>query len=146
MNGTCAPHGELFLDHFTCDEVEGPSSTDRSDEHASTKVSAPDPARLDDPDLAWITAELAACSCVCCHNDTGIGAYRWSYEFEPTFIDSVDDEVLLRFTDPPPPHAPKIPPEENNGFARGEFGFPSTDKQRFEAFIDRELARRGLAP
>lgn len=145
VNGTCAPHGERFLDHYTCDDVKGPSPTDQSDEPATIKVIMPDPARLDDPDLEWMEAELVACSCVCCHHDTGIGAYRWSYEFEPTFIDSVGNDVLQRFTDPPPPHAAQIPPEENNGFARGEFGFPTTDKKRFQAFIDRELERRGLA-
>lgn len=45
-NGTCAAHGELFTDHFSCDTVQGPAPTSESVEPASSKVTMPDPARL----------------------------------------------------------------------------------------------------
>jgi hypothetical protein len=144
VNGTCAPHGELFTDHFSCDGVEGPDPTSQSDDGPSVKVLTPDPTRLDDPDLGWVKEEIRSCSCICCHNDEGIGAYVWSYEMEPFFLDGVTNDRLGRFTDPAPAHAPVIPPDDNNGFTRIGTGWPSTDPGRFLGFVDRERERRGL--
>jgi len=143
-NGTCAPHGELFTDHYSCENMDGPDATSRSGEPATAKIVMPTPDRLDDPDQAWLREELSACSCICCHRAGGISAYVWAYDFEPVVMDSVSDDVLSRFTDRPPAHAAVIPPEANNGFSRVATGFPTTDRDRFLAFVNRERARRGL--
>jgi len=129
--------------------VEGPDPTSQSADGASSKVTAPGETRLSDEDLAWTQAELAACSCICCHGETGIGGYVWSYEFSPFWPDSMTDWTLLTFTDPAPGQGPDLDADtsdaaENNGFSRAQIGVPTTDGARFLAFIERERGRRGL--
>lgn len=149
INGTCAPHGTLFYDEYSCETVEGPAATSSSGDSSSSKVTDPDPDRLDDVDLEWTRAELAACSCICCHSSSGIGGYLWSYEFEPSWVDSMDDERLEHFTDSGPGKGPDLDADTsdaatNNGFSRGPIGVPTTDAVRFLEFMDRERERRGV--
>ena len=142
VNGTCVAHGDLFTDEYSCTTVQGP--TPESTDPASSKVTNPDPDRLTDPDIEWMTEELFACSCICCHINTGAGGYVWSAEFEPVFTDSISDDLLLRFIGPPPVAGNGIPPEDNHGFDREETGIPTTDAARMKAYIDREITRRGI--
>ena len=149
VNGTCAPHGERFTDQYDCATVEGPAPTDHSGDGASSQVTDPDETRLADEDTDWTQAELAACSCVCCHSDNGIGGYVWSFEFSPFWPDSIADDTLRTFTNSGPGTGPDLSADtsdaaDNNGFSRAQIGVPTTDAERFLAFIDRERARRGL--
>jgi hypothetical protein len=141
LNGTCAPEGETFTSVYSCDTVQGPSPTEPPG--AVSQVTH-NPAILEDPDYDWVLGQLSACACTCCHTGAGIGTYRWSSTFEPAWSDSADSKALDALQrDPPPLTLPNaIPPEENNGFSRYETSHPTTDPERFRAFILRELARR----
>ena len=141
LNGTCAPEGETFTSVYACDTVQGPSPTEPPG--AVARVTH-NPATLEDPDYDWVLGQISACSCTCCHTGTGSGSYRWSSTFEPAWTDSGDSDALNALQRDPPPGslAHAIPPEENNGFSRYSTGHPTTDPERFRAFILRELARR----
>ena len=141
LNGTCAPEGEIFTSVYSCATAQGPSPTEPPG--AVSQVTH-NPAILEDPDYDWVLGQLSACSCTCCHTGAGIGTYRWSSTFEPAWSDSADSKALDALQRDPAqltlPNA--IPPEENNGFSRYETTHPTTDPERFRAFILRELARR----
>jgi hypothetical protein len=140
LNGTCAPEGETFTSVYSCDTVEGPSATEPPG--AVSQVTH-NPAILEDPDYDWVLGQLSACSCTCCHTGAGIGTYRWSSTFELAWTDSADSDALNGLQSGPPGAAPAaIPPGENNGFSRDSTSHPTTDPERFRAFILRELARR----
>ena len=140
LNGTCAPEGETFTSVYSCDTVQGPSATEPPG--AVSQVTH-NPAILEDPDYDWVLGQLSACSCTCCHTGAGIGTYRWSSTFEPAWTDSADSDALNGLQSGPPGAAPAaIPPGENNGFSRDTTSHPTTDPERFRAFILRELARR----
>jgi hypothetical protein len=144
INGTCAPHGESFFDQYSCDTVEGPAPTSQSADGPSSQVTDPDEDRLEDVDNAWTTAELAACSCICCHSSSGISGYVWSYEFEPLWIDSMNDERLLGFTDSGPGSGPDLDADtsgaaDNNGFSRAQIGVPTTDRNPGRSRRNRSL-------
>lgn len=143
VNGTCAPEGEAFLDRYSCEGVQGQSPT--TEATASAQVAAPDPSRLEDPDLAWSAGQLESCSCVCCHVSEGIAGYSWAADFAPAWTDSASDGALSSLAGPPPHFLEILPPEENHGFERELTGMPSTDPERMLAFLRRELARRGAA-
>jgi hypothetical protein len=142
VNGTCAPAGERFVDHYSCDGIAAPCPHD-GPRGPSAHVQ-PDGERESDPDLAWSVAELESCSCVCCHNNEGVSAYVWSYDFSPAWTDSVETARLERIASNE--GSDDIAPENNNGFTRVLTGLPSTDPARFQALLARELERRGVAP
>jgi hypothetical protein len=139
INGTCVEPGQNFLEHYTCEGVEGPTPTQPP---VSAAAVDHNPQTLEDPDYAWVQAQAAACSCICCHREGGIGSYKWSYDFEPAFIDSADAGPisLLGFASGPT----AVPPEDNHGFSRSRSALPTTDADRLQGFFDRELQRRGL--
>ncbi len=141
INGTCAPEGELFTDHYSCDTVAGPC-TDEAPGQPSAVVDE-DPARLDDPDLAWSTAQLGSCSCSCCHGNAGVAAFEWSWEFAPVWTDSANTERLRDLAAAPPSSYSSIPADDNNGFERETIGVPTNDAARMRGYIEREIARRG---
>ena len=136
INGTCAPEGETFTSVYSCETVEGGTSNVLTG--AVSKVEH-NPATLEDPDYEWVAEQLSACSCTCCHTNNGTGTNIWSSTFEPAWTDSADSDLLdslLR----PLPSAPIA--EENNGFSTDSTYHPTTNPERFGAFIERELARR----
>jgi hypothetical protein len=139
INGTCAPEGTLYTDVYSCQGVDGPCPG--SDEGASAKVDE-DASRLDDADLTWATAQLGSCSCSCCHNNEGVSAYVWSWDFSPVWTDSLDAERLQKLVDGDTPHDNDIRPARNNDFTREGTGIPTTDPERMRAFLERELDRR----
>jgi cytochrome c553 len=141
FNGTCVAEGELFSDSYDCDLVEGPCSSVRLG--ATIEVGDPDPERLDDPDLAWSTAQLASCSCICCHNEDGVSAHIWSWDYAPAWTDTISSERLETLMEYAGHRGDILQPEENNGFRRDIIGLPTNDPERMRAFAQRELARRG---
>jgi hypothetical protein len=139
LNGTCAPHGDRFGDVYACDTVQGPSPNEPPGAVAAV---SPDPETAADPDYDWVLAELEACSCTCCHTNDGVGTYRWSATFAPAWSDSADNGSLSLLGRYGINSSAAIPLEENNGFSREQSGHPSTDPERFNGFVDRELDRR----
>lgn len=137
-NGTCAAENTAFEDTFECSRVEGPCPA--SDGEASAKV-AELPERLEEPDLAWATAQLGACSCSCCHHIGAIADHLWAWDFSPVWTDSATAGVLRELIEPAAPEY-RIDGSKNNGFTVRELHLPTTDAYRMRSFIERELARR----
>lgn len=150
MISGCTEEGRKFADYGACEPV----LTQRP---YSPVPSPPPPAepdtRLEDPayaaEQAWVTAQVEACACVCCHQTsvTPGGAAVWDIEgpgnwlntFTPyglAFAGGFIDSSLLG----------AYPPEQNNGFARVTTGLPSTDAARMAAFFAAELEYRGMSP
>lgn len=150
MISGCTEEGRKFADYGAC----APVLTQRP---YGPVPPPPPPAepdlRLEDPvyaaEQAWVTAQVEACACVCCHQAslTPKGAAVWDIEapgnwlstFTPyglAFAGGFIDSSLLG----------AYPAAQNNGFARVTTGLPSTDAQRMAAFFAAELAYRGLSP
>jgi hypothetical protein len=138
-NGTCAPDGESFTDHFSCDGIAGPCPS--TDERGASARVSPDASRQDDPDLAWSAQQIRACSCSCCHNDDGLAAHIYSWNFSPAWTDSLNTERLESLATGDG-RDDDLSPGENNGFSREISDIPSTDGNRMKAFFQRELSRR----
>lgn len=143
INGTCVEEGSVFTEVYDCSEVEGPC-TSGEPSPAIAKVDE-DPARLDDEDLEWTRDQMGACSCSCCHHVEGVSGFWWAWDFEPAWTDSIDSEALAGFINEEPDHFydDLLTEENNHGFTR-DFGAPTTDHERFGAFVERELDRRGV--
>lgn len=144
INGTCAPEGESFLDHYSCQTVEGP---DAHQDPITVSHVEDSTETLADPDYDWVKGQIDACSCAaCCHREHGKGSYIWSGEHLPAWTASASADALETlgglYGEGAPSGAFTIPPEENNGFRRDETGHPTTDPERFRAFLMRELERR----
>ena len=97
--------------------------------------------RLDDPDLAWVTAQLAACSCSCCHHIGAVADHRWAWDFAPAWTDSATTDVLQTLTEPAEAEY-RIDGSKNNFFTVKELHLPTTDATRMKDFLTREIARR----
>jgi len=143
-NGTCVPEGERFEDFYTCEGIDGPSGDVALEARARVDH---DPETLADPDYAWATAQVGACSCLCCHRDGAEARVIWDWTWAGAWTDSATDPVLDRLVGrnlSDPDFLPtQIEPVDNHGFERVRgAGLPSTDADRLTAFIDRELARR----
>ncbi|HHO53832.1 MAG TPA: hypothetical protein ENK18_23905 [Deltaproteobacteria bacterium] len=128
----CLPPGERMTDEVCLAVVEedgrpAGTSYDRSG------VDAPDPdVRIDDPDLAWLTAEVERCTCVCCHRTSygGPGAYFWDLDFGPVWLDSASGWSLEVFSG--------LRESENQQL-------PSEDLARVQEIVGAELDRRDEA-
>jgi hypothetical protein len=151
VNGMCAPEGERFTDVYSCEFVVAPLGD--ASIPASAKLTDPDPGRLADPDREWVDAQLAACSCSCCHatpgaslpvDPSGRGRYVWDATFAPIWTDSATSDALrgVGGLNGGPTHT-SVDPDDNFGFERHGGSAPTTDYDRLSGFIERELARRG---
>lgn len=116
-------------------------------------VDDPNDPRHDDAawqgEFAWMTAQVEASGCVCCHTErlAPDGPSGWYLEAPGFWIDTVDDDglaMLAGWIDSTAFGA--FPPDENNGFDRTQTGVSTTDPARMKAFLEGELARRGLEP
>lgn len=139
VNGSCVPPGEAFLDHYTCDQIDGPTGDPAIG--SSAKVEH-DPETLADPDYDWVVEQIAACSCTCCHAEGSESAYVWSFDFSPDFAMSASDEVFERLDGADDANHSGPSPETNYGFERVDGSLPTQDIERLRGFVDRELARR----
>lgn len=150
MISGCTEPGRHFEDHASCDQVR----TQRP--YAAVPPPPPpvnpDP-RLDDPtyraELDWVTEQVTACACVCCHQSsiTPDGAAVWDIEGPGNWIGTFTPYGLAfsgGFLDSSLLGA--YPAADNHGFDRATTGLPTTDPARMAAFFAAELEHRGLSP
>ncbi|MFV8749948.1 hypothetical protein ACNOYE_05325 [Nannocystaceae bacterium ST9] len=139
--------GRYFPDYASCDVIY----TQRPYYAAPPNPAPvePDP-RLADPsyvaELEWVTDQIEASACVCCHSDEVApnGASNWFIEAPNNWMNSFYDTGLAlgaNWIDSTSFGA--YPPEDNNGFDRIHSGIPSTDPDRMVQFFRDELAHRG---
>lgn len=150
MISGCTEPGRKFVEYASCDMV-------RTQRPYSPVPPNPPPAepdtRVDDPEyaaeLAWVTEQVEACACVCCHqtSETPEGAAIWDIEAPGNWMNSFSPYGLAfagGFLDSSLLGA--YPAADNNGFDRQTTGLPTTDPARMRAFFEKELAFRGFVP
>jgi len=143
----CTEPGRRFDDYASCDVVR--SQRPYYPYSVGEVASSDDPRLADDTymtDMRWLTEEVEACACICCHSSEGAtdGASGWDIHQGPLWIDSVSDNALAMLAGfSPSDDFGAYSPEENNGFNRTDVGLPSTDVARLQTFLLAELERRG---
>lgn len=128
----CLPPGEAMSDEVCLAVVEADGRFPGTS-HDRSGVAPPDPdVRSDHPELAWLTAEIERCTCVCCHRTSygGPGAYFWDLDFEPVWLDSASGWSLEVFSGLRESESQRLPVE---------------DLARVQAIITAELDRRDEA-
>ncbi len=148
MISGCTEAGRKFTDYASCDVVmtQRPFwSVPPAGETAPDDPRLQDQAYLDE--LAWVTSQVEASACVCCHDSRVLGkqAGEWDIRQGPLWLDSLSDTGLALFTGLADSSVlGAYPAADNNGFGRDVTGLPSTDSARMQKFMLAELARRGL--
>lgn len=147
ISGATEP-GRWFADYASCDVVVRQRPYWPAPPAGKT---APDDARLKDAsylrELAWVTEQVAASGCVCCHDArAGRAPSQWDLRAEGVWLDSLSDDGLALFAG----YADSsvlgaYAPEDNFGFARDVTGIPSNDPERMRRFMTQEVARRGIS-
>ena len=148
ISGSTEP-GKYFPDYGDCAVVR----TQRPfwPRPPANQPQADDP-RLQDTEfmaeLGWMTEQVAATGCACCHDSRAIGgmAGQWDIALGPIWLDTLSDgglALFLGFADSSVLGA--YPEIDNYGFDRTRTGIPTTDTERMQAFLRRELARRGIS-
>jgi len=144
----CTEEDRKYTDYASCDPVftQRPYTP-----YPATDNAPADDDRLDDTDWVrefdWVTKQVESCACVCCHSTEAApnGTSGWYIEADPIWIDTLDNDglaMLAGWVDSTAFGA--IDPADNNGFDRETTGLPTTDVARMQAFLEGELARRGL--
>lgn len=149
ISGSTEP-GRFYPDYADCDVVR--SQRPYYAMPAPTNEDPSDPRLADSEymaELAWVTEQAESSACTCCHSTSATpdGAALWDTEAGPLWIDTVSDEALAMlggFTDSAA-FGYVADPAANNGFDRSTTGLPTTDRPRLEAFVERELTRRGIS-
>ncbi len=145
----CAEPGLRFDEVASCEVVL--TQRPYAPKPPTTAVPSANDPRRDDAtylaELAWVTEQVEACACICCHSTEAApsGPSDWYLEFDDLWIDSLDDDglaMLAGWIDSTAFGA--FPPADNNGFSRDETGLPTTDVARMKAFLEGELTRRGF--
>ncbi len=139
--------GRSFADYASCDVVY--SQRPYYAAPPNPAPAEPDP-RLDDPtymaELAWVTSQVEASACICCHSDAIApnGASNWFIEAPNNWMNSFYSSGLAlgaNWIDSTAFGA--YDPADNNGFDRINSGIPSTDPDRMVEFFRAELSYRG---
>ena len=141
--------GRRYVDYASCEPVY----TQRPywPVEVSWETDEDDP-RLTDPafqaELAWVTQQVEAAACVCCHSAelAPDGPSMWYLEAGPIWTDSLTDPgaaMMAGWIDSTSFGA--FDPSDNNGFDRTTTGVATTDVARMLAYWEADLARRGLA-
>ncbi len=149
MIAACTEPGRKFADYAQCDDV----LTQRpywAAPPSEFKTPDGDP-RLTDPqflgELDWVTEQVEACGCVCCHSNKTApaeGPSNWFIEAGPIWTDSFYPTGLAFAAGWVASDAlGAYPADQNNGFSRDVTGLPTTDQARMVAFFEGELLRRG---
>jgi hypothetical protein len=142
--------GRHYADYASCEPVY----TQRPYWSAPAEANTPanDPRYSDEEyqeDLAWVTGQVEASACVCCHSTASSpegGTSGWFIEADGIWIDTLDDDGLAMMAGWIDSTAfGAWDPADNNGFAREITGMPSTQPLRMKTFLEGELARRGLS-
>jgi hypothetical protein len=145
----CTEPGRDFAEYSRCDVVR--TQRPYSPSPATLEPDPEDP-RLQDTafmgELGWVTEQVRACACVCCHSTEGApaGPSDWYLEAGPIWTDSIGDEgvaLLAGLVDSTSFGA--FAPEDNHGFARDVTALPTTDSARMRAFFLEEYLRRGFS-
>ncbi|MCA9540310.1 MAG: proteinase inhibitor, partial [Myxococcales bacterium] len=144
----CTEEGRRFIDQASC------ATPWRQRGYYPVPIAANTP--TDDPRLGdaaymaevrWVTAQVEACSCTCCHSTeaTPNGPSLWFIEDGPIWTDAVSNNGLAMFAGFAPSETfGAYPAADNNGFSRDRTGLPTTDVERLQRFVRSELARRGV--
>ncbi|HET8935335.1 MAG TPA: hypothetical protein VFN67_17925 [Polyangiales bacterium] len=148
MISGCTEEGRYFPDYGSCSVVR----TQRPFwEAPPANVPKEDDPRLQDPEfmneLAWMTEQLEASACTCCHDsraeDGKVG--QWDIHRGPIWLDTLSDPGLALFVGLADSSAlGAYPADQNHGFDRDKTGVPTTDTARMQAFLRKEMARRGI--
>lgn len=148
ISGATEP-GRYFPDYGSCDVVLTQRPFWSQPPAAESK---PDDPRLDDgaymTELAWVTQEIEAQGCVCCHDSKQLGkqAGEWDIRQGPLWLDSLSDSGLALFAGLADSSSlGAYAAEDNNGFERDLTGIMSTDGARMQKFMRAELSRRGIS-
>jgi hypothetical protein len=145
----CTEPGKYFADYASCDVVR----TQRPFwEDPPAKEPDPNDPRLDDSEfmgeLAWVTEQVEACACVCCHDSRNFdGKFgKWDIARGPIWLDTLSDNGLALFAGLADSSTlGAYPASENNGFDRTLTGLPTNDTERMKRFLYAELERRGVS-
>lgn len=150
MISGCTEPGRKFAEYASCDMVR--TQRPYSAVPPNAPPVDPDP-RLNDAayveDLAWVTEQVEACACVCCHQTsiTPDGAAVWDIDLPGNWVNSFSPYGLAFAGGVLDSHLlGAYPADQNNGFDRTDIGIPSTDPARMAAFFRKELEFRGISP
>jgi hypothetical protein len=147
MISACTEPGRDFANYGSCETV----LTQRPYYAVNPGVETPaDDPRLTDPafqtELNWVTGEIKACACVCCHSQSAPnGAAIFDVDQRTgIWTDAFSDEGLAMMAGLIPSEVfGAYPPEQNHGFDRSATGAPTTDVTRMQNFFKNEYLRRG---
>lgn len=143
----CTEPGKYFPDYGSCEVVRTQRPFWPSPPAGQT---APDDPRLKDAEfmseLAWMTEQVEASGCTCCH-DANVGETgQWDIRRGPIWLDSLSDPGLALFIGLADSSVlGAYSAEDNFGFDRTQTGIPTDDTERMQAFLLRELERRGIS-
>lgn len=145
----CTEPGKYYPDYASCQVVrtqrpfwpEPPAAEPKSDDPRLS-----DQAFMDE--LAWMTEQVEAAACTCCHDsrqNSGLTG-QWDIHRGPIWLDTLSDGGLALFAGYADSSSlGAYPSAENHGFDRDQTGIPTTDTPRMQAFLRRELERRGIS-
>ncbi len=146
-NGGCVAPGQVFAEHGECAVVR----TQGIPWQRLVRPPAAEEPRLADPafarELAWVTEQVEACACTCCHDSRTGSANIYDVNAGPSWVSAMTDRGLMMAagivnTDV----LGAFEPGDNHGFDRYTTVFPTTDVARFQKFFRDELAHRGVPP
>ncbi len=144
-NGGAVPAPERFLDHGDCPTVR----TQGIPWQRAVNAAADTEPRLDDPafasEFAWVTEQVEATACMCCHDSDSGSANIYDVSAEPFWPSAMTNRGLMMAagiinTDV----LGAFPPDDNHGFDRYTTVFPTADVERFQQFFLAELEHRGV--
>ena len=143
----CVPEGQNYADLASCEVVRtlGPSWF-----VPPLRRFESDPALLQDPEyvreLEWVTEQVAASGCACCHaSERSNYASFFDIDAPGNWIDTLTMTgiVMGAGMDTEHKYLGYLPPEDNFGFDRETTLFATTDIPRMTAFFTQEFERRG---
>lgn len=143
----CVPEGQNYADLASCDVVRtlGPSWF-----VPPVRRFESDAGLLQDPDymreLAWVTEQVAASGCACCHaSERSNYASFFDIDAPGNWIDTLTMTGIVMAAGMNTEHKylGYLPPNDNFGFDRETTLFATTDIPRMTAFFTDEFERRG---
>lgn len=98
-------------------------------------------------EMEWAREQAAASGCTCCHDssEAPLGSSQWEINVAGNWITTASDAAIALFAGyADSTQLGAYPPHLANGFDRETVGIPTTDIPRMKAFMDAELAYRGI--
>lgn len=146
----CTIEGRNYADDVSCQVVRQQGRPFRP--IPAPQESDPADGRLQDPtfmkEVAWMTRQVRSCGCACCHDTSRMSDYAlWDINKPYIWTDQLTRRgVAIMGGQLSSTAFGNIPAEENYGFDRTQTGAPTTDIERFKAYFQREIERRGITP